>query len=183
MSFASVYRGRLSFRFARSALFLAVVACVVLSFGARPGLCCFLRITLGKVRPPVQLLPRSYKSEGQKPHWRKPSVKGRATSLTMLDCQCCTSSTGHTFMNAIRAFRFRPWYKLLRGWRRCTSAAGCTTTSSPETSCTFPVPTPGHSLNLAAVHGSVRPASCPCPCFVLQTDCSRQTALQGPASI
>ena len=46
MSFARVYRVGVWFGFARSALLLAVAACIVLSFEAMPGLCCFLRVTL-----------------------------------------------------------------------------------------------------------------------------------------
>ena len=45
MSVARVYCGGVWFRFVRSALLLAVVTCVVLLFGAMPGLFCFLHVT------------------------------------------------------------------------------------------------------------------------------------------
>ena len=41
MSFARVYCVTVWFGFVRSALLLAVVACIVLSFEAMPGLCCW----------------------------------------------------------------------------------------------------------------------------------------------
>ena len=43
--FARVYRVGVWFGFVRSALLLAVVACIVLSFEAMPCLCCFFRVT------------------------------------------------------------------------------------------------------------------------------------------
>ena len=45
MSFARAYRVGVWFHFVWSALLLTVVAYVVLSFEAMPGLCCFLRVT------------------------------------------------------------------------------------------------------------------------------------------
>ena len=44
VSFARVRRIGVWFGFVRSALLHAVAACIVLSFGAMPGLCCFLRL-------------------------------------------------------------------------------------------------------------------------------------------
>ena len=41
----SVYRIGVWFDFVRSALLLAVVACILLSFEVMPCLCCFLRVT------------------------------------------------------------------------------------------------------------------------------------------
>ena len=45
VSFVGVYRVAVWFRFVRSALLLAVVTCIVLTFEVMPGLCCFLRAT------------------------------------------------------------------------------------------------------------------------------------------
>ena len=42
---ARVCRVGVWFRFVRSALLLAAVTCIVLSFEAMPGLCCVLRVT------------------------------------------------------------------------------------------------------------------------------------------
>ena len=46
VSFARLYRVGVWFGFVRSALLLADVTCIILSFEAMPGLCCFLRVTL-----------------------------------------------------------------------------------------------------------------------------------------
>ena len=45
LSFARVCRIGVWFGFVRSALLLAVGTCIVLSFEAMPGLCCFHRVT------------------------------------------------------------------------------------------------------------------------------------------
>ena len=46
LSLAQVCRIGVWFGFVGSALLLAVGTCVILSFEAMPGLCCFLRVTL-----------------------------------------------------------------------------------------------------------------------------------------
>ena len=49
LSFARVCRVGVWFGFVRSALLLAFGTCVVLSFEAMSGLCCFRRVTLARI--------------------------------------------------------------------------------------------------------------------------------------
>ena len=78
VSFARLCRVGVWFGFVRSALLLAVVACIVLSFEAMPGLCCFLRVT----------------------HWNSPITFILLASLAPCNCGMsdawCVDTDSHT---------------------------------------------------------------------------------------
>ena len=82
MSFARVYCVGVWFGFVRSALLLAVVTYIVLSFEAMLGVCCFLRVTLV-----------THESSHKHTTYRVPSRSDYAAAdSTALACR-----PGHTF--------------------------------------------------------------------------------------
>ena len=115
MSFARVNRVRVWSGFVRSALLLAVVACIVLSFEAMPGLCCFLRVPHLNISltPEASVEhPRFPRSRASLVHFLETGVKSKARQLgvgcALLEALYHMNCLSFVFLSGARRLEFPP---------------------------------------------------------------------------